>query len=74
MVFKSFKACCISNALDGKEDNIVWDWHLLDQQEEDQNNIDIPEHTDWQSEMNTDQDMELLDAHDIADDDESDDE
>ena len=69
MVVKSFKVCCISNSLDGTEDDIVWDWHLMEknQDNEDQYDIDIPELTDPHSDVLTEQDMALLDAHDIAD-------
>ena len=48
MVVKSFKVCCISNSLDGTEDDIVWDW-LFNKKA--QYVIDIPEQTDPHSDM-----------------------
>ena len=36
LVTKSFKKCCISNALDGMEDDLLWD------DDEDDSNIDDP--------------------------------
>ena len=70
MVVKSFKVCCISNSLDGTEDDIVWDWRLQETNQDNEDQfIDIPEQTDPHSDVDvlTEQDMALLDAHDIAD-------
>ena len=65
MVVKSFKVCCISNSLDGTEDDIVWDWR----QQEKKSGQYRPVQTDPHSDVDvlTEQDMALLDAHDIAD-------
>jgi hypothetical protein len=35
IIVRSFKKCCISNALDGSEDNIVWEDNVEDKDDSD---------------------------------------
>jgi hypothetical protein len=55
IVFKSFKKCCISNELDGTEDDFVWadsdadddkNWSLCDQEESDVSEYNSSENGD----------------------------
>jgi hypothetical protein len=49
IIVRSFKKCCISNALDGSEDDIVWEDDV-----EDKDDSDWVESTDTDSVMSDD--------------------
>ena len=52
IIIRSFKKCCISNALDGSEDDIVWEDDV-----EDKDDSDWVESTDNNSVMSDDGDL-----------------
>ena len=39
IIVKSFKKCCISNAMDGTEDDIIWEHNLKDKDVEPKDDV-----------------------------------
>ena len=57
VITKAFKKCCISNAMDGTEDDIIWE-HQEDEE------LAVPEELDTPDDLDTPEDLDTPDLYD----------